>query len=66
MFTEREKSYGNKIEFYTEDLIFMSISQKIELVNLLSPTGALFENEKRKIFGLTPLPELENKRYMSL
>lgn len=66
MFTERERSYGNKIEFYTEDLIFMSISQKIELVNLLSPTGALFENEKRKIFGLTPLPELENKRYMSL
>ena len=66
MFTEREKSFGNKIEFYTEDLIFMSISQKIELVNLLSPTGALFENEKRKIFGLTPLQELENKRYMSL
>lgn len=66
LFTERERSFGNCIEFYTEDLIFMSISQKIELVNLLSPTGALFENEKRRIFGLTPLPELENKRLMSL
>jgi HK97 family phage portal protein len=66
LFTDRERSFGNCVEFYTEDLIFMSISQKIELVNLLSPTGALFENEKRRIFGLTPLPELENKRLMSL
>lgn len=64
--TEGERSFGNCIEIYTEDLIFMSINQKIELVNLLSPTGALFENEKRRIFGLVPLPELENKRFMSL
>jgi hypothetical protein len=44
----------------------MSISQKIEMINLLSPTGALFENEKRTILGLMPLPELEGRRYMSL
>lgn len=66
MLTPRERSFGNKIEFYTKDLIFMSISQKIEMINLLSPTGALFENEKRAILGLMPLPELKNKRYMSL
>lgn len=66
MFTEREKAFGNKIEFYPKDLIFMSMGQKIELVNLLAPTGAIFENEKRTIFGLMPLPELEGKRYMSL
>lgn len=66
MLTQRERAFGNKIEFYTKDLIFMSISQKIEMINLLSPTGALFENEKRTILGLMPLPELENKRYMSL
>ena len=66
LLTERERSFGNKIEFYTKDLIFMSIGQKIEMINLLSPTGALFENEKRAILGLMPLPELEGKRYMSL
>lgn len=66
MFTTRERAYGNKIEFYPKDLIFMTTTQKIELVNLLSPTGAIFENEKRTIFGLMPLPELEGKRYMSL
>lgn len=66
LFTDREKAYGNKVEFYAKQLIFMSMSQKIDMVNLLSPTGALYENEKRAIFGLVPLPELEGKRYMSL
>ena len=66
LLTDRERSFGNRIEFYTKDLIFMSIGQKIEMINLLAPTGALFENEKRAILGLMPLPELEGKRYMSL
>ncbi|MBR4683170.1 MAG: phage portal protein [Elusimicrobiaceae bacterium] len=66
MLTSRERAFGNKIEFYTKDLIFMSISQKIEMINMLAPTGSLFENEKRTILGLSPLPELEGKRYMSL
>lgn len=64
--TDRERAFGNRIEFYPERLIFMTTSQKIEMVNMLSPTGALFENEKRTILGLMPLPELEGKRYMSL
>ena len=36
------------------------------MVNLLAPTGAILENEKRTIFGMIPLPELAGKRYMSL
>lgn len=66
VFTTRERAFGNKIEFYPKDLIFLNTTQKIELVNLLAPTGAIFENEKRTIFGLMPLEELEGKRYMSL
>ena len=66
MFTSREKAFGNRIEFYPEQLIFMTTTQKIEMINLLSPTGALFENEKRTILGLMPIEELEGKRYMSL
>ena len=66
LLTQRERAYGNKIEFYAEDLIFMTMSQKIELVKMLSPTGSIYENEKRTIFGFKPLAELENKRYMSL
>lgn len=66
LFTKGEKATGNRIKFYPEDLIFMSIDQRIQMIKELSPTGALFENEKRVAFGLRPVKELEGKRYMSL
>lgn len=66
MFTSRERAFGNKIELYPKDLIFMSVEQTLKMVEMLSPTGGLFENEKRVALGLRPLPELEGKRYMSL
>lgn len=66
MFTSRERAFGNKIELYPKELIFMTVTQTLEMINMLSPTGGLFENEKRVALGLRPLPELEGKRYMSL
>lgn len=66
MFTPRERAFGNRIELYPKELIFMTVSQTLEMINALSPTGGLFENEKRVALGLRPLPELEGKRYMSL
>lgn len=66
LFTSREKAFGNRVELYPKDLIFMTVSQTLEMINILSPTGALFENEKRVALGLRPLPELEGKRFMSL
>lgn len=66
MFTTRERAFGNRIELYPKELIFMTISQTLEMIKMLSPTGALFENEKRVALGLQPLPELEGKRFMSL
>ena len=66
LFTPRQRSFGNKIELYPKELIFMTVSQTLEMVNMLAPTGAMFENEKRVALGLPPLPELEGKRYMSL
>lgn len=66
MFTTRERAFGNKIELYPKDLIFMTVSQTLEMINTLAPTGGLFENEKRTALGLRPLPELEGKRFMSL
>ena len=66
LFTEREYAFGNRVQFYPKDLIFMSVDQTLQMVTLLSNTGSLYENEKRVAFGLRPLPELEGKRYMSL
>lgn len=66
LFTEREKSFGNKVMFYPKDLIFMSVDQTIEMVRLLGDSGGLYENEKRVAFGLRPLPELVGIRMQSL
>lgn len=66
LFTEREKAFGNKVQLYPKELIFMTVQQTLEMINTLAPTGGLFENEKRVALGLKPLPELEGKRFMSL
>lgn len=66
LFTDREKSFRNMIQLYPKDLIFMTVDQTLQMVNMLSNTGALYENEKRVAFGLKPLEELEGKRYASL
>jgi len=66
LLTDGELSHHNKIMFYPKELIFMSVDQTIQMVTLLSNTGAMYENEKRVAFGLRPLKELEGKRYTSL
>ena len=66
LFTSREKAYGNKVIFYQGDMIFMTASQKIRMIEVLAPTGAISENEKRIAVGLPPLPELSGVYKMSL
>lgn len=66
VFSRMEIGHKNAVEFYPEELVFMSMSQKLEMVRELGPSGALFENEKRRIFGMQPLPELVGVRMQSL
>ena len=66
LFSDKAYGHGNRIKFYPKELIFQTVDQTLQMVTLLSNTGALFENEKRVAFGLKPLAELEGKRYMSL
>ncbi len=66
LFSKMELGHNNAIEFYPEELIFMSTAQKLELVRVLGDSGSLFENEKRRIFGMQPLPELVGVRTQSL
>ena len=66
IFSRHELGHNNAIEFYPEELIFMSTAQKLEMVRLLGDSGALYENEKRRIFGMRPLPELTGRRTQSL
>lgn len=66
LFTDRERSYGNKILFYPKDLVFMSVAETLEMIRLLGDSGAMYENEKRVAMGMRPLPELQGVRKMSL
>ena len=66
IFSEDERNRGNQIQFLSEELIFMTTDQKLEMIRLLGDSGALYENEKRKTFGLIPLPELAGVRMQSL
>ena len=65
LFTDREKSFGNRIKFYPHELIFMNTQQKIELFNMLTDSAACYKNEVRTAFGLLPLPELAGEIAMS-
>ena len=58
--------YGNKIVFFSEELIFMTMSQKLEFAQLMGDRGAVYDNELRAIFGMRPLKELEGVRKQSL
>lgn len=65
-FSDRERSFGNEIVFYPEELIFLTPEQKLEAIRMMGDSGSLYENEKRRAFGLMPLPELEGIRMQSL
>ena len=66
LFSRMEIGHNNSVEFYPEELLFVSTAQKLDLVRELGPSGTLFENEKRRIFGMQPLPELVGVRMQSL
>lgn len=54
-----------QVDFLQGSMAFMEMSEILKMVELLSPTGALSENEKRHLFGLPPVEGLD-KRYISL
>ena len=55
MFTEREKSFGNKIVLYPNDINFMSTSEKIEALKVGLPAGIFTRNEARELLGYPPV-----------
>lgn len=65
LFTLRELQFGNKIIFYANNLLYMSLDKRVALGDLLGNRGALTNNELLALFGYPPYPE-GNKRLMSL
>ncbi len=63
-FTERERSFGNRIEFSGNRLNYMSNQSKINLCEKLIPMGIFSVNEARELFNLEAITE--DKRIISL
>lgn len=55
LFTEVEQSYGNRVQFSSDRLAYMSTSEKINLIQQMSDRGQLTQNEARRILNLPDL-----------
>ena len=66
IFSDRESSFGNRIQFMPRDLVFMTNGQKVEILRLFVDSGAMFVNEARVIAGLSPNEQYDGVRFMSL
>lgn len=57
VFTDREDSFGNEINFYPNNIVFMSMENKIAFAQIAAPGGFLMKDEFRELFGYEPLPD---------
>lgn len=56
VFTEREISFGNEIQFYPNEINFMSMENKISALQTGLPAGLFMKDEARALLGYPPLP----------
>ena len=56
IFTEREISFGNTIQFYPNQINFMSMENKISALQAALPAGLFTKDEARELLGYPPLP----------
>jgi HK97 family phage portal protein len=56
LFTERELQVGNEVQFYQQDLSFLSIKSKMELIKIAGEQGLLSDDQKLGILGMPPIP----------
>lgn len=65
IFTEKEKEYGNIIDFNSNRLTYASTTNKVNMVKELGALGLLMTNEARELFDLPPVED-GDKRLVSL
>lgn len=57
LFSDREKSFGNEIICYPNNIVFMSMENKLAFAQIAAPSGNLLKDEFRELFGYPPLPD---------
>ena len=56
LFSDREESYGNQVILYPNDIVFMSMENKIAALQAGLPAGLFLKDEAREMLGYPPLP----------
>lgn len=56
IFSDRELSYGNEIVFYPNNIVFMSMENKLSALQIGLPAGIFVKDEARELLGYPPLP----------
>lgn len=56
LFSSREQAAGNRVQFSSDRLAYMSTQNKIALIQQMSDRGELTQNEARRILNLPDLP----------
>lgn len=57
LFTDREAAFGNKVTLYPNQIVFMSMENKLAFAQIAVPSGSLKKDEVRRLFGYPPLPD---------
>lgn len=57
LYSERERTLGNRVTFTSNRLQYMSNSDKLRVAAQMADRGLMTRNEIREIFNLTTLPE---------
>ena len=55
-FTEREAAFGNEVVLYPNEIVFMSIENKLTSLQIGLPAGMFTKDEARAMLGYPPLP----------
>lgn len=55
IFTDREASHGNDIVLYPNDIVFMSMENKLAALQAGLPAGIFTKNEARELLGYPPV-----------
>lgn len=61
LFSDRAVSYGNEIVLYPNDIYFMSMENKIAILQIGLPAGLFMKDEARELIGYPPLPDGQGK-----
>jgi len=62
LFTEREIDMGNEVVFYQKNMMYLSTSAKIQLLEVAGAQGLLTDDEKLAILGYPPMENGEGRR----